>query len=72
MPPSFFIRDRLSSLQEADKQVPVRSKLQVLGAQLLSRPPLEYLIVFTISLTSSGVSLISSSFLCIICPLKCL
>jgi hypothetical protein len=33
MPPSFFIRDRLSSLQEADKQVPV-SPLQVLGVQL--------------------------------------
>jgi hypothetical protein len=26
MPPSFFIRDRLSSLQEAHKQVPVRSR----------------------------------------------
>jgi hypothetical protein len=71
MPPSFFIRDRLSSLQEADKQVP--EDLDPSSRRsALSRPPLEYLIVLTISLTSLGVSLISSSFLCIISPLKCL
>jgi hypothetical protein len=71
MPPSFFIRDRLSSLQEADKQVP-EDPSPSSRRSALSRPPLEYLIVFTISLTSSGVSLISSSFLCIISPLKCI